>query len=288
MDSDFVDSQFRAGLELANGRANDHESISRTLDLIHNAKGSRWGCLANLTSFHCASMINCWFEKKDFFETKKTALVVSKIQRIRYQEFPADAAMPSYSLLYPLISDNEPLIRWYAHNDRAFSGPANFNSVVDPKMANNPKRVQYHWLSTMLAARGDWRAVEERSLRFLKSKPGRVECTIHDHEFLLALSRGDKTGMTTALANMLKPEIYKRYDELGVAAPYAYGLIDTYGVIFTKIAWRNGHEIEIDHPYIPMEWMPIRPLDVYEDPYDFMKGFDIDQKMPPVPTIIPT
>ena len=33
--------------------------------------------------------------------------------------------------------------------------------------------------------------------------------------------------------------------------------------MFTKLAWMNGLEIEIDNPLVPMELMPVKPLDYY-------------------------
>ena len=41
-------------------------------------------------------------------------------------------------------------------------------------------------------------------------------------------------------------------------------------VMFTKLAWMNGLEIEIDNPLVPMELMPVKPLDQYDYHYDFL------------------
>ena len=45
-------------------------------------------------------------------------------------------------------------------------------------------------------------------------------------------------------------------------------------VAILKVAWILGYEIEIDSPYIPMDLMPIRPLEKYEVPYFFMEGYE--------------
>lgn len=52
---------------------------------------------------------------------------------------------------------------------------------------------------------------------------------------------------------------------------FAYGL---YRTLTLKTAWILGHEIEIDSPYIPMDLMPVRPLEKYEVPYFFMEGYE--------------
>ena len=43
-------------------------------------------------------------------------------------------------------------------------------------------------------------------------------------------------------------------------------------MIYAKIAWRSGYEVEVDLPCIPKEWLPVTPLDNYDEHYDFLKG----------------
>jgi len=42
------------------------------------------------------------------------------------------------------------------------------------------------------------------------------------------------------------------------------------GTLQAKLCWRRGIEIQVDSPLVPMELMPIRPLESYEDVYDFV------------------
>lgn len=46
------------------------------------------------------------------------------------------------------------------------------------------------------------------------------------------------------------------------------------GMWFAKLAWICGHEIEINHPLIISDLLPVRPLDSYDVPYDFLKGVE--------------
>lgn len=59
---------------------------------------------------------------------------------------------------------------------------------------------------------------------------------------------------------------------MGIAAEY----ISTPALGYTKLAWLKGMEIEIDHPLIPKELLPCRPLEKYEDTYDFLKELNYD------------
>lgn len=42
------------------------------------------------------------------------------------------------------------------------------------------------------------------------------------------------------------------------------------GMWYAKLAWINGHQIEIKHPLVISELLPEEPLDSYDNPYDFL------------------
>ena len=44
---------------------------------------------------------------------------------------------------------------------------------------------------------------------------------------------------------------------------------------FFKIALYHGIDLKIDNEVAPRELIDITPLEKYEDPYDFMKDFDL-------------
>ncbi|MFV1873829.1 MAG: hypothetical protein ACMZ64_10955 [Oleiphilus sp.] len=43
------------------------------------------------------------------------------------------------------------------------------------------------------------------------------------------------------------------------------------GMWFAKLAWICGYQIEIDHPLIISELLPVKPLDYYDNPYEFLE-----------------
>ncbi|MDY7552405.1 Imm49 family immunity protein [Pseudomonas sp. FG1] len=90
-----------------------------------------------------------------------------------------------------------------------------------------------------------------------------------DNEFFIALAEGDKSKMESVLRELTTPvSIKRRFDsENG----YSEGLISTFGVIYAKIAWRHGYEVVVDTPYIPSEWLPVKPLAHYDAHYEFLK-----------------
>jgi hypothetical protein len=70
-----------------------------------------------------------------------------------------------------------------------------------------------------------------------------------------------KKGLEEFLSN------YKRRKN-GDALIYKFFSIDTSG--FTKLAWLNGYEIDLKTTLVPIELMPVKPLEHYEV-YDFLK-----------------
>ena len=98
-----------------------------------------------------------------------------------------------------------------------------------------------------------------------------------EHQYFLALAQGNIDEMQKILYEMVSPRSLRSRtnDESG----YTQDLICTPAVICAKIAWLHGYHVEVDTPYIPKEWLPIAPLNEYIDQYDFLKKFDIYQKI---------
>lgn len=93
--------------------------------------------------------------------------------------------------------------------------------------------------------------------------------------YLNALMDGNVDDMKQALENMLSSRtmgIYRDYFEYHFCAVH----ISQY----LKLAWIKGFEIEINHRLVPMDLMPVEPLDEYDIPYFFLAGYKGD--IPPL------
>lgn len=98
-----------------------------------------------------------------------------------------------------------------------------------------------------------------------------------DHEFYAALAAGDAERMIEALNLLVTAQEINRRKNL--ESGYTDDLISTTPVIYAKIAWYHGYELRLDSPYVPAEWLPMTPLTVYEDHYDFL-GKPINRSPP--------
>jgi immunity protein 49 of polymorphic toxin system len=114
--------------------------------------------------------------------------------------------------------------------------------------------------------KGDWEKVCW-SLKIMKTKNVKLRKVIQpDLHVFEGLLEKDINKMTEAIKQLIKDH-KKRNKHMGIAKEYI--LIPA--LTYTKFAWIEGFEIQIDHPFIPKEFLPYRPLKNYEDKYDFLK-----------------
>lgn len=170
--------------------------------------------------------------------------------------------------MFYLVSDCEPLIEWYSHLDKRFYG----------KGVDSIKSCDFFTKQFFIALRGEWDLLAERCERLLANPPtgSREKKFIIDHQFYLALAKGDVEQMTAIICELVSPR--RIANRSGLETGFTNGLICMPAISYCKLAWRNGYEIAIDSPYIPKEWLAIKPLEKYEDAFEFMKNFPVRSK----------
>jgi hypothetical protein len=246
----------RAHLE--RGFANLDTAVSN----LENNTGSPKGSAMNLARHAEAKAISCWFEYKDLRSMRQWFYVAARLRMLVYQ-FETDTLSPGWKMLelmQPLLSNNKSVIDWFAHYDARY----------DLTRAENHKTQDFFAYQALVALRGDWPRLRERCERVLADPPEGSEDQkyLGDHNFFLALARQDKLAMEGALRALVSPRAVKgRADD---DSGYAADLISTAGVVYAKIAWLHGHEVQLDSPYIPAEWLPNTPLEHYDNHYSFL------------------
>ena len=139
--------------------------------------------------------------------------------------------------------------------------------VETPKLVderNNPLYKRFHVYMLQLAIRGQDDAVRAMIEKVAKHgrNPLRKECA-EGREFYSLLLNGDKAGLEDLIQN--------KHAHMKSQDPIDEEFMSFPGTFETKLCWYRGIPIEIDHPLVPMELMPIRPLAHYDDVYDFLK-----------------
>ncbi len=216
----------------------------------------------NLARHAEAKAISCWFEDNDLRSMRQWFYVAARLDMLVYQ-FETDTLGPfgkTLELMKPLLSNNKSVIDWFAHHDARY----------DLTRADNHNTHDFLAYQAIVALRGEWPRLRERCERVLADPPvaSREQKYLGDHKFFLALARQDKSAMEDALRALLSSAAVKgrANDDTG----YAADLISTAGVVYAKIAWLHGHEVQVDSPYIPAEWLSNTPLEHYENHYSFL------------------
>ena len=125
------------------------------------------------------------------------------------------------------------------------------------------------------AIRGDFEEVKKRCTAYLKNplKDSYYKYGELHYEFLGALADKDIDGMKKAINGMMKQKVARKFSNDN--NPNYEFYLHVYVIIYAKIALYHGIDLEIDHEVAPKELIDNTPLESYEDPYDFMKDFDL-------------
>lgn len=244
----------------------------REIEYLNSGMGSRSGCLRNLTSNVEALSTISYFRDHNLPAMKQWAYVTAKL-RIMLNHLQTGEDYLVYDLLWPLISDNEDVIDWYRQHKR----PYMLGKKITGGDIDDPKNYQFYRYQSWLALNARWDELRQRCELILgmQDEIKKDRNYLIDHRFYLALANGDKAGMEAVLAEKCQPKQRKaRHDQ---ESGLTHNFIVSYATVFAKLAWRNGYEVEVDTPWIPKEWLPVKPLDKYEDPWPFMQSFDIFQ-----------
>lgn len=272
--NNYAESKVRGLLHLERKmQPDDQERFADRIYFLETGTGSRSGCLGNLGAACQIRAMLAYFRDGDIVATKHWAYLSSKA-RIMLAHLEVGNDYLTEDLLWPLLSDNEEVIDWYRQNQSMYHPE---KPSIDGGDKDNPKSWMYYRYQSWLALNKRWDELGERCERILaiKDEIKKDRSYLIDHRFYLALARGDAMAMANVLMEKVTPAQRKRryLQQSGVT----WDLIDSYATVFAKLAWRSGYELDLDTPWIPKEWLPVKPLDKYEDPWPFMQNFDIWQ-----------
>ncbi len=223
---------------------------------------------------HCMALaLTDWYENGDITRLKNLFYNVGKLEYIGFVEDWRDGPFRRFTYTNTmecmplLLSDHPDLIQWCI--------ASNFG-LADSDHKDEFHTSEFFVKTVYLAMRRQWDQVEERCRRYIENPRRRPfsSIDIFEYQYLLALATGDIPAMETSLAQLVTPRALRAYSSSETA--FTDGLIGSVGLIFAKLAWMNGYEVNINSLYIPQEWLPVQPLGHYEDEFDFMKAYTID------------
>jgi hypothetical protein len=237
------------------------------LEAIKNKTGIVGALILRLGSHAQAKALLAWRLDKDLPSFKQWIYVAASLHSIymRGHNSRGSLSTPSSVLIWPLVSDSDPIIEWYADYEKGFHAPD----------TRNPNKPAYHDFLAILALKKDWSILYDRSDAALAKIMPKSSKYVPDFRFYRGLAEGNIPAMEAALAELTSPKIARRRNN----APdmgYTRFFIGTDAVVLAKIAWRSGYKVAVDTPFVPTEWLPIEPLSDYVEPYEFMKQYRLD------------
>lgn len=260
---------YEASLENGIRRAEGWVAMPTVPGAIENltlGKGSRKGSLSSLSTFAQAHCVLAFFRDGDVDAGKNWAAVAAKLQILRALEMPEEMYLVE-DLVWPLLSDNEDLISWYARFDLPYKVAG-----VD---VSNARSAYFYRFQSFLALNGDWDQLAVRSEEILEISESikKDRAYLIDHEFYLALARSDEMEMTHVLQRKNEPKRRRiRYEQ---QSGIARDVMDTYSTVFAKMAWRKGAKIAPMTPWVSERVLPVKALSEYSYPWPFLAEFDI-------------
>lgn len=217
---------------------------------------------------------NAWNEYLNNKDIDKMKMIFNEsgyidIQRAKlFNHRILDMQNPRNNLCCVALSDNSILIDDYAEMDYLityFSRDKEVN-ITFREFAKKGEAVSIFSLSVLNVFKKD---IDEltKSVEILKktiTTKKSASSLIPDFEFLESLLTKDKDNIKSKIEFFLNKKLHKqRMKEETLLSNY----ISLPAILYLKLAWMLGFEIEIDNPLIPMDLMPIKKLSNYGNKY---------------------
>jgi hypothetical protein len=155
-------------------------------------------------------------------------------------------------LSYALLSDNQELVTQYA----------NLKHSLYDKMIALGNATPVYIMQCLL--KNDWNEFE-RAMVIMKNKTVPKFKVELDALFYEAMAERNKEKAESVINELLTPKEHKRRNKHHMLLNE---FISHPAVGYAKLAWIKGLEVEIQHPLVPKELLPVQPLDSYENaPY---------------------
>lgn len=222
------------------------ESISESLDLIEQKGLNKLYLSALYNDFYYKGFYE-FFINKDLKGAKQCFYLCGRFLEIYTTSYDVQIIRLFSFMFGSLLSDDTNLIKRISY--------IQINNLLSKKVDNNfPMVIQ-------AILRNDF---DEAIKLFGTFKDKILDL---DKSFFLALIDGNKKKMESLILQMVsESEHRKRVKKWWI---YRETFSEN-ALAYTKLAYIKGFELDIDHPLIPKELLPVRPNDEYWE-YDFMK-----------------
>lgn len=239
-------------------------------------KKSLGAVLSCMARDHQGLGIYAYFGESDVARMKQHFHVATKLNIASAGLRWGETLSTDANFVYALLSDSAEVIQSYAHlelNDEFI------------KYRQNPKASQFYVHMIQLAIRDEHEELLAKiAIAVQKANKKIRETYSTGSDFFSLFLKRDKQTLEDHI--MQSANEWQGMIKRGVVtnSPLSQDLMASHAMVYAKLCWLKGIEVEIDHPLVPMELLPIKPLEHYDDVYDFLAP----DWVPPKPTLLQT
>ena len=252
----------------------DVERIQDTLYYIINRKGNQFGAMRNLSSAYMGVSSRNLLIEKDIKNHRLNCYIVGKLRILSTSR--SSMLVTSPTQMFEMFMSNNPDFITFFKNNIDMIMPDDYDSEKNKYGYLKNNYGLFFLIRVILhAIRGDFEEVKKRCVAYLEKplKDSYYKYGELHYEFLGALADKDIDGMKKAINGMMEQKVARKFSNDN--NPNYEFYLHVYVIIYAKIALYHGIDLEIDNEVAPRELIDITPLEKYEDPYDFMKDFDL-------------
>ena len=269
------EKKYEKGISLISSFLRKEEDFDKDeLKYIENKKGDQFACMWTLSNYYNKfSSIDLVIEKNIkkhrlncYIGGKLLILGCSRSNRLFTQA----------SQMFEMFMSNNPDFITFFKNNIDMIMPDDYDSEKNKYGYLKNDYGTFFLIRVILhAIRGDFEEVKKRCAAYLEKplKDSYYKYGELHYEFLSALADKNIDGMKKAIDGMMEQKVARKFSNDN--NPNYEFYLHVYVIIYAKIALYHGIDLEIDHEVTPKELIDNTPLESYEDPYDFMKDFDL-------------
>ncbi len=268
--------KYERGLRLIDFTGVDLEAeIEDNLKYIRGEKeGNQRACMRFLASYHGRMASKNLLIDKNIKMHRLNCYIAAKLKIL--SSYRKDQTFGNSSQLFDIfMSNNQDLISFLKNNLDEIIPDDYENEKKTYRTLKNTYGLRFLLRVTLYALKGNWGEVKRRCNAYLE-KPltdPKEKYREYDYQFFKSLADRDIAGMKVAINEMMNPKVAKKilYD----TSTFYDFYLHVYVIMYAKIALYHGFDLEIDNEVAPKELIDNTPLNEYEDPYKFMKEFDL-------------
>ena len=251
-----------------------NNEVKETLNYITSRTGDQFSCMYFLYSdYSRLSSVNLLIEK-NIEEHRLNCYIAGKLRILSTSRSSMLVTHPTQ--MFEMFMSNNPDFITFFKNNIDMIMPDDYDSKKNKYGYLKNDYGTFFLIRVILhAIRGDFEEVKKRCTAYLEKplKDSYYKYGELHYEFLSALADKNIDEMKKAIDGMMEQKVARKFSNDN--NPNYEFYLHVYVIIYAKIALYHGIDLEIDNEVAPKELIDNTPLESYEDPYDFMKDFDL-------------